>query len=90
MRARLLICLSAIVLTATSGVFGQSGAPAAPQSRPMFRSGQKLILVDVTVRDKQGKPIEGLTAADFEIQENGKTQEIDANTEILRFFQANP
>jgi VWFA-related protein len=77
MRARLLICLSAIVLTATSGVFGQSGAPAAPQSRPMFRSGQKLILVDVTVRDKQGKPIEGLTAADFEIQENGKTQEID-------------
>ena len=77
MRARLLICLSAIVLTATSGVFGQSGAPAAPQSGPMFRSGQKLILVDVTVRDKQGKPIEGLTAADFEIQENGKTQEID-------------
>lgn len=43
----------------------------------MFRSGQNLILVDVTVRDKKGQPIDGLKISDFEILENGKTQEID-------------
>lgn len=83
MRAKLLVCLSALVLTASSGLFGQPGAvPPAPTPppqqapKPLFRSGQNLILVDVSVRDKKGQPIEGLTAADFEIQENGKTQEV--------------
>ena len=80
MRARLLVTLSAIVLAATSGVLGQPGALEPQQAKPMFRSGQNLILVDVTVKDKQGKPIEGLTAADFEVLENGKTQEIDTFT----------
>lgn len=72
MRVRLIVCLTALVLTATSGVWGQSAAP----QRPLFRSGQNLILVDVSVRDKKGQPIDGLTAADFEVVENGKSQEI--------------
>ncbi len=71
MRVRLIVCLTALVLTATSGVLGQS----APQ-RPLFRSGQNLILVDVSVRDKKGQPIDGLTAADFEVLENGKSQDV--------------
>ncbi len=75
MRLRLVACLGTLVLVFTSGVWGQAGAPAAPQ-RPMFRSGQNLILVDVSVRDKKGQPIDGLTAADFEILENGKSQDI--------------
>lgn len=72
MRARLIVCLTAVVLTATSGLLGQS----APPQRPMFRSNQNLILVDVSVRDKNGQPIDGLTAADFEVLENGKTQDV--------------
>lgn len=72
MRVRLIVCLTAFVLTATSGVWGQSAAP----QRPLFRSGQNLILVDVSVRDKKGQPIDGLTAADFEVLENGKSQEV--------------
>lgn len=84
MRARLLVCLSALVIAGTSSLLGQpgAGAPPAPpqQAKPMFRSGQNLILVDVTVRDKKGQPIEGLTAADFELLENGKTQEIETLT----------
>lgn len=72
MRARLIVCLTAVVLTAGSGLLGQSAAP----QRPLFRSNQNLILVDVSVRDKKGQPIDGLTAADFEVLENGKTQEV--------------
>ena len=77
MRVRLIVCFSALILAASAGVWGQSGtAPTNPQQRPMFRSGQNLILVDVSVRDKKGQPIDGLTAADFEVLENGKTQEV--------------
>jgi VWFA-related protein len=72
MRVRLIVCLTALVLTATSGVWGQSAAT----QRPMFRSGQNLILVDVSVRDKKGQPVDGLTAADFDVLENGKSQEV--------------
>lgn len=77
MRVRLFASLSILVLVATSGLWGQSAAPsAAPQQRPMFRSNENLILVDVSVRDKKGQPIDGLKASDFEVLENGKTQEV--------------
>jgi len=53
---------------------GASQAPSQPP--PVFRSGTKLTVVDVTVTDKQGKPIEGLTAADFIVTEDGEPQTI--------------
>jgi VWFA-related protein len=43
---------------------------------PVFRTGATLIPVDVTVKDKAGKPVEGLKAADFQIFEDGKPQKI--------------
>lgn len=75
MRAQRLVALSLAILAASSIVWGQSPAPAAPQ-KPMFRSGANLILVDVSVRDKKGQPLAGLTANDFEVLENGKPQEV--------------
>ena len=53
---------------------GASQTPSQPP--PVFRSGTKLTVVDVTVNDKQGKPIEGLTAADFVVTEDGEAQTI--------------
>jgi Ca-activated chloride channel family protein len=49
--------------------------PAAAQKR--FRAGVDLVHFSVVVTDKQGTPITGLTAADFEIVEEGKKQTID-------------
>ena len=49
-------------------------APAAQQAT--FRAGIDLVNFGVTVVDKQGRPVEGLTAADFEIRENGKPQAV--------------
>src|SRR5262245_1036198 len=65
----------------TSGVRGQQTpppAPPAPAQRPTstFRGAVNLILVDVDVRDKSGQPLKGLKQSDFEILEDGKSQEI--------------
>ena len=52
-------------------------APQAQQpSQPVFRTGSLLIVETVTVKDKDGKPIEGLTAKDFTITEDGEPQAI--------------
>ena len=52
-----------------------------PTPLPTFRATVDLVHFPVTVIDKQGKPITGLTANDFQIVENGKTQ-------ALKFFAA--
>jgi VWFA-related protein len=49
---------------------------AAPQAPPTFRSGVQLIEVDVTVRDQKGRLVRDLTAADFELLEDGMPQRI--------------
>jgi Ca-activated chloride channel homolog len=46
-----------------------------------FRTGVDLVHFGVVVTDKQGKPITGLTAADFELKERGKPQ-------TIRYFAA--
>jgi VWFA-related protein len=50
---------------------------AAPQATaPTFPAGVELVRIDVVVLDKEGQPVTGLTAADFEISEGGKPVEI--------------
>jgi VWFA-related protein len=48
--------------------------PAPPV--PTFRSTTQVTVVDVTVTDKQGRAIEGLTADDFVLTEDGDPQSI--------------
>ncbi|MEX2273468.1 MAG: VWA domain-containing protein [Vicinamibacterales bacterium] len=48
-----------------------------PQQKPMFRGGARYVRVDVFPTDRDGVPIEGLTAQDFEVYEDGKLQQID-------------
>ena len=52
-------------------------AAQAPHGRqqPTFRAGTRLIVQTVTVKDKDGKPIEGLTANDFVVTEDGEPQD---------------
>ena len=47
-----------------------------PQDRPTFRAAIEAVQVDVTVTDVEGRPVSGLTEADFELLENGKPQSI--------------
>ena len=49
-----------------------------PQQTPVFRTQVDSISVDVTVTDKNGKPVTDLKQEDFEIRETGKLQSIDS------------
>src|SRR5258706_14152364 len=42
----------------------------------------RVVNVDVIVRDRAGKPVTGLTKADFEIYENGQKREITNLSEV--------
>jgi VWFA-related protein len=50
--------------------------PLAQEQKPVFRSARNIVSVDVIVRDRSGAVVRGLTAADFEIKEDGRPQEI--------------
>ena len=51
--------------------------PAAGQPpQPTFTANSNLVIVDVTVQDKSGRPIDGLKPADFAVFEDGKPQKI--------------
>lgn len=52
--------------------------PASPQASTAFRSGVDVVNVDVVVLDRQGNPVDGLTAADFSVKEDGRPQAVSA------------
>jgi VWFA-related protein len=55
----------------------QQQQPQAPvQSGATFKTTTRLVVQNIFVKDKDGKPIEGLTAKDFVITEDGQPQDI--------------
>jgi Ca-activated chloride channel homolog len=51
-------------------------AAQQPTPLPTFRAAVDLVHFGITVVDKQGKPVTGLTADDFQVIENGKKQTV--------------
>lgn len=77
---RRLIALLAIAThlgTQTSAQVGENKQPGAPA---IFQSTTQLVIETVNVKDKDGNPVEGLTASDFTLTEDGVPQQI-------RFFE---
>ena len=52
--------------------------PAFAQQRATFSTTTNVVIVNVTVTDRNGKPIENLTKDDFEVYEDGKLQKLQA------------
>ena len=51
-----------------------------PQKPPVFRGNTQVVSVDVIVRDGSGAVVRGLTAADFDVTEDGKPQTVSSFT----------
>jgi len=63
-----------LVLTALLPLAAQQPPPPAADAPAKFTSNTQLVVETVIVKDKSGKPIEGLTAKDFTVTEDGKPQ----------------
>ena len=61
-------------------LIAQQPAPPAQRATGVVKSDATAILVDVVVRDRRGDPILDLTAADFEIEEDGVEQQVGSVT----------
>src|SRR5262245_58786392 len=68
------VLLCVVVIIGTAYLQAQQTQPQTPQ--PVFRATTRLIVQTVTVKDKDGKVIEGLTAKDFAVTEDGQPQDI--------------
>jgi VWFA-related protein len=68
-----LLLVAALLTLSTSA---QEAPQQAEGTIPKFSSTSNLVIVDVTVKDKSGKPIENLKQADFSVTEDGKPQRV--------------
>ncbi len=69
------------ILAGLAGLVGALDArqkPSPPPQQPTFRAAVDVVQVDVSVLDRQRRPVVGLTSGAFTILENGKPQEIVA------------
>lgn len=75
------IAIVVVSLVCASAVAAQRRQPLSqppPQPAPQFRAGIELVRLDVSVLDRDRRPVRGLTPADFTILENGVAQKIAA------------
>lgn len=72
--------ISQFVLAVTvSQAIGATPVPIptpVDQPRPTFRSSADLVSIQTSVRDRRGRPMGGLTTADFEVRDNGQLRPI--------------
>ena len=81
-RPALCLCVSVVALT-----LAHASQQQDPQ-KPTFRTGVNLVRVDA-YPTRDGKIIEGLTADDFEVLEDGVPQKIES-FQFVQFQQSNP
>jgi VWFA-related protein len=67
--------LTLLLLGVAGWAGGVSLSGQTPQT-PLFRGGVSLVPVDVTVVDRDGKPVKGLTADDFDIKLDGRAEPV--------------
>jgi VWFA-related protein len=74
-----MVTFLALALAAAAQRVGQN-APITAKGQATFRASAQLVIETVAVKDKNGNPIEGLTAKDFTVTEDGAPQ-------VIRFFE---
>jgi VWFA-related protein len=64
------------VTTALAAAPLRAQAPAHAPARTTFRSSVDLVSIQASVRDRRGRPMKGLTTADFDVRDNGESRPI--------------
>ncbi len=72
------------VLAFSATATGVSAQDAQPADRQSFSAATTAILVDVVVRDRKGRPVTDLSAADFEVTEDRVLQKVDTFSRVTR------
>lgn len=70
------ISIAVIVTLARLGAQAPTPPPQGDQPQAVFRGSTRLVVQNVYVKDKDGQPIQGLTAKDFVVFEDNQRQEI--------------
>lgn len=73
-----------MTLTTAPGINCQTPATPASDQDQKIRIGTAEVALDIVVRDKKGRPVKDLTAADFEIYEDGARQQIESFRLVTR------
>jgi len=74
---RRLLAPFVVLLVLCAVRFLRAQDPAPPQ-QPTFKAKVELVRVDVSVTGREDKPVEDLQAADFEVEEDGVPQKVEA------------
>src|SRR5262245_21496796 len=69
-----------LLLAVPASSSAQAPSPNPADRPPTFTTTTRLVQVSVVVHDKDGKPVAGLTADDFQLFEDGKPQVIESFT----------
>ncbi|CAN5445044.1 hypothetical protein BH18ACI1_BH18ACI1_03080 [soil metagenome] len=80
MKRRHLVFISALIFALTFSVFAQTTQPTPPPNNAeddeVIKIDSRLVVVPVSVLDRNGQPVLGLKAQDFRVLEENKAQEI--------------
>jgi VWFA-related protein len=68
---------TSIVLALAAAVTGAAGQQPAPPP-PRFQSGVEMVVLDVSVLDRDRRPVRGLKASDFTVLEDGQPQKLSS------------
>jgi VWFA-related protein len=80
MRAALFVAVAAASVVASSPPVSPASPPvSSPPRQQVFQTGVELVGLDVSV-SRNGKPIQGLTARDFIVLDNGVAQDLESAT----------
>jgi VWFA-related protein len=71
-----------LAIAASAASLPLRGQQPAQETPPVIRAGVDQVVIDVIVTDLKGRPVFGLTAADFELRERGDAQTIATFTEV--------